>query len=65
MIVQVAPTTIMSPPRMKIEKFVFRSPKSQRLIGSTNQRTSARPAAVCTRPVGQAERAEDGHEARG
>jgi hypothetical protein len=31
---------------MKIEKFVFISPKSQRLIGSTNQRTSASPAAV-------------------
>ena len=37
MIVQLAPITIISPERMKIEKSIFRSPKSHRLIGSTNQ----------------------------
>ena len=46
MIVQVAPTTIIRPPKRKIEKSTFRSPKSQRLTGSTNQTTSASPAAV-------------------
>ena len=40
--------TIMRPPSRKIEKFSFRSPKSQRLMGSTNQITKARPAPVCT-----------------
>ena len=37
MIVQEAPITIISPPSTKIEKLTFSSPKSQRLIGSTNQ----------------------------
>ncbi len=43
---QLAPTTIASPERMNIEKFVFRSPSSQRLSGSTNQATSASPVEV-------------------
>ena len=55
MIVQEAPITIISPPSTKIEKLTFSSPKSQRLIGSTNQATSARPGAGVQRPLGHAE----------
>ena len=63
MIVQVAPTTIISPPRMKIEKLIFRSPKSQRLIGSTNQATSSEPGAGVDGAVVTPEQAQDRHQA--
>ncbi len=45
---QVAPITIIRPPKTKREKFVFSRPSSQRGIGSVNQSTSASPAAVRT-----------------
>ena len=63
MIVQVAPTTIIRPPRRKIEKFTFRSPKQPALIGSTNQATSASPAPVWTARSGTPSSAQDRDEA--
>ena len=59
MIAQVAPTTIMIPARMKMEKFVFRSPSSHWPIGRTNQATRPTPPVVRARPVGHAEPARD------
>jgi hypothetical protein len=58
MITQLAPITIISPARMKIEKSVFVCPRSQRVTGRTNQRTKASPAAVrAARPGTPAPRA--------
>ena len=48
-----APSTIIRPPSRKIDMLTFISPKSQRLIGSTNQSTSASPAPVCTARSGR------------
>ena len=47
--VQLAPTTIISPERMKIEKSTLSVPNSQRPTGSTNQATRPSPAAVRAR----------------